>query len=115
MGEVAAHKDPSQVQKAAFHSVYRAPVGAFLTDGRAVTPYLKLGSTALTAHGVATGAEGRVDLLLTAHHAQHGFLQLAKLLLQHSGLLAAEALTAAAAHAAVRGLQGRAGRALVIS
>lgn len=80
-----------------------------------MNPYLQLGCTALTAHSMATGAKGRVDLLLAAHHAQHGFLQFAQLLLQHSGLLAAEALAAAAAHAAVRGLQRRAGRALVIS
>lgn len=80
-----------------------------------MTPYLQLGSTALTAHSVTTGAEGGVDLLLAAHHAQHGFLQLAQFLLQHPGLLAAEAFTAAAAHAAVGGLQRRAGRALVIS
>lgn len=68
-------------------------------------PHLELGGAALTAHGVAAGAEGRVDLLLAAQHAQHGLLQLAQLLLQHPGLLAAEALAAAAVHAAVRGLQ----------
>lgn len=80
-----------------------------------VSPYLQLGCTALAAHSVAAGAEGRVDLLLAARHTQHGFLQLAQLFLQHPSLLAAEALTAAAAHAAVGGLQRGAGRALVTS
>lgn len=73
---------------------------------------LQLGRTALTAHSVAARAEGGVDLLLAAHHAQHGFLQLAQLLLQGPGLLAAEALTASAVHAAPRGLERGAGRAL---
>lgn len=75
--------------------------------------YLQLGCAALAAHSVATGAEGGVDLFLAAQHAEHGFLQLAQLLLQRSALLAAEALAAAAAHAAVGGLQGRVGGALV--
>lgn len=72
-----------------------------LHTGSADRTGLQLGCTALAAHSVATGAEGGVDLLLAARHTQHGFLQLAQLLLQHPGLLAAEALTAAAAHAAV--------------
>lgn len=79
-----------------------------------MTAYLQLGRAALAAHSVAAGAEGGVDLLLAAQHAEHGFLQLAQLLLQHSALLAAEALAAAAAHATVGGLQGRAGGALVV-
>ena len=70
-------------------------------------PHLELGGTALAAHGVAAGAEGRVDLALAAEHAQHGLLELAQLLLEGAGLLAAEALTAAAAGTAFRGLQGR--------
>lgn len=74
---------------------------------------LQLGGAALTAHSVAAGTEGGVDLLLTAHHAQHGLLQLAQLLLQRPGLLAAEALAAAAVHAALGGLQRGARRALV--
>lgn len=92
-----------------------------LTDGEQgegrppSTPHLQLGGAAFTAHGVATGAEGRVDLLLTAHHAQHGLLQLAQLLLQRPGLLAAEALTAGAVQAALRGLKRGAGRAVLAS
>lgn len=73
---------------------------------------LQLGRAALAAHGVAARAEGGVDLLLTAHHAQHGFLQLAQLLLQGPGLLAAQALAASAVHAAPGGLERGAGRAL---
>lgn len=76
---------------------------------------LELSGTALAAHSVATRTEGRVDLQLAAHHAQHGFLQLAQLLLEHPGLLAAEALTATAIQAALGGLQGRVGRAVVAS
>lgn len=92
-----------------------APIRPLLMDREPGETYLQLGCTALAAHSVATGAEGGVDLLLAAYHAQHGLLQLAQLLLEHSGLLAAEALTAAAAHAAVGGLQRRAGGALVAS
>lgn len=79
------------------------------------TPHLQLGGAALAAHGVAARAEGRVDLLLTAHHAQHGLLQLAQFLLECPGLLAAEALTAGAVHAALRGLQRGVWRAVVAS
>lgn len=50
---------------------------------------------------MATGAEGRVDLTLTAEHAQHGLLEFAQLLLEGAGLLAAEALAAATAGAAL--------------
>lgn len=50
---------------------------------------------------MATGAEGRVDLALAAEHAQHGLLEFTQLLLEGTGLLAAEALTAAAAGAAL--------------
>lgn len=64
-------------------------------------PHLELGGAALTAHGVAAGAEGRVDLTLTAEHAQHGLLEFAQLLLEGAGLLAAEALAAATAGAAL--------------
>lgn len=77
-------------------------------------PYLQLHGTALTAHSVATGTEGRVDLPLTAQHAEHGLLQLTQLLLEHSGLLAAEAFTATAVHA-FRGLERRVWRARVAS
>lgn len=75
---------------------------------------LQLHGTALTAHSVATGTEGRVDLPLTAQHAEHGLLQLTQLLLEHSGLLAAEAFTATAVHA-FRGLERRVWRARVAS
>lgn len=74
---------------------------------------LELGGTAFTAHSVAAGTEGRVDLLFAAHHAEHGFLQLAQLLLEGSGLLAAEALAAAAVQPILRGLQGRVGGTVV--
>lgn len=74
------------------------------SPGARGAPHLELGGAALAAHSVAAGAEGRVDLALTAQHAEHGLLQLAQLLLEGPRLLAAEALAAAAVHAALGGL-----------
>lgn len=44
--------------------------------------HLELCGAVLAAHGVAAGAEGGVDLLLTAQHAQEGLAQLLQLLLE---------------------------------
>lgn len=56
---------------------------------------------------MSTGTEGRVDLLLTTHHAEHGLLQLLQLLLQGFALLTAQALTACAVQIALGGLERR--------
>lgn len=101
------HKSaPGLWQPAKQQPLTRSHVDPHLEPGSPLTcnqvdPHLELGGAALAAHSVATGAEGRVDLALAAEHAQHGLLEFTQLLLEGAGLLAAEALTAAAAGAAL--------------
>lgn len=54
--------------------------------------HLKLSGAGLAAHHVAAGAEGGVDLLLAAQHAQQRLPELLQPLLQRPALLAAAAV-----------------------
>lgn len=72
--------------------------------------HLQLVGAALAAHHVAAGAEGGVDLLLAAHHAQQRLAQLLQPLLQCPALLAASAVQAVVLLAAARRVRRRRGR-----